>query len=99
MARRIIKQPNGLYAEWSTIVDDFVSFDCTPEDIIQDWIENEAKEIRKRVEQVVKELDEGGKPYFQFTDSFEDCIKRIKEVHGGDTESLSMVREAGLLAD
>lgn len=33
MGHQVIRQPDGKLAVWSTIVDDFVLFDCTPEDI------------------------------------------------------------------
>jgi hypothetical protein len=41
MARQIVKQPNGLYGCWSTIVDDFVRINMTREP----YIEYRAKEV------------------------------------------------------
>lgn len=94
MGRQIIKQPNGLYAEWSSVVDDFVTVDATPEEIAAGWIDDESKRITERVQEVVADLNKGRKPYFQFTMSYPECLERIREVHGGDTESLRMLGEA-----
>ena len=39
MARRIVKQPDGLLSVWSTIVDNFIITDATKEEtqIVQFW--------------------------------------------------------------
>jgi hypothetical protein len=97
MPQQIVKQLNGLYAIWSTVVDDFVMIDATPEDIIADRIERESGEIRRRVNNVIAELESGmGRPYHQFTMTFAECVAAIKERHGADAESLKLCRESGL---
>ena len=88
MGRQIIEQPNGLFAEFSSVVDDFVSLDNTVEELIAERIEHEAKEIRRRISSIVAELEAGGKPYHQFTMTFDEAVEHIKELHGPDTESL-----------
>ena len=35
--------------------------------------------ITEDVQDVVKKLEEGNKPYHQFTMSYEDCLKTIEE--------------------
>lgn len=57
MGRIIIKQPNGLYCQWSTIVDDVVSYDETKEDIINDWVEDERERITATVSDIVMSLN------------------------------------------
>ena len=43
MGRQIIEQPNGKYAIWSTIVDDFILEDITVEEYIEFRIQEETK--------------------------------------------------------
>ena len=95
MGHQIIKQPNGLYAMWSSIVDDFVMIDCTPEDIIDELAGREKERIVDRVSQVLSALEEGKKPYYQFTKTFDEAVRLIKEIHGNDAESLVMLGMAG----
>lgn len=94
MGRQIVKQPNGLYAQWSSVVDNFVMIDATPEAIAADWIASESKRLTESCAEIVKSLNEGGKPYCQFTMSFDECVQRIKELHGPDAESLRMLADS-----
>lgn len=48
----IIKQPDGKYAIWSTIVDDFIYIDCTKEE----WIEMRKKEECDRIEKDLNDI-------------------------------------------
>ena len=82
MSRQIVKQPDGRYAVWSTVVDGFVLTDATPEDIIEDWVNQYRQEITSSVLHIIELLERGEKPYYQFTLSFDDCLKTIREVHG-----------------
>lgn len=93
MGQQIIKQPNGLFALWSTVVDDFVLLDAEPSDLVDHFTERARRMFVTDVERVVKTLNEGGRPYYQFTKSFDDCIARIRELHGTNTESLRMIQE------
>jgi hypothetical protein len=81
MGRQIIKQPDGLYAVWSSVVDDFILIDATPEEIIADWVEEEEWRIREKVSKIVAQLDEGGKPYYQFTMSWQEAIETYEAIH------------------
>lgn len=47
MARQIVKQPNGKFACWSSIVDDFIIKDLTAEQYIK-WSAREAYKHEKR---------------------------------------------------
>jgi hypothetical protein len=88
MAWQIIKQPNDLYAIWSTVVDDFIVVDCSRDEVVQEFIEYEAKQIRDTVAAKLDQIDKGEKAYHQFTQTFDECITRIREIHGDDCESL-----------
>ena len=91
MGYQIIQQPNGKYAVWSTVVDDFVMVDATPEDIIQAWVDEQRDRTADTVHQVVKQLHDGEKPYYQFTQTFDECVERIRAWHGPTTQSLVML--------
>lgn len=96
MSRQIIKQPNGLYAQWSSVVDDFVMIDATRQDIIDDWLDDSRREITESVNKVIDALDRGDKPYHQFTMSWDEAIKESIERHGKDTEVIDMIIESGM---
>ena len=81
MSEQIIQQPNGLYAIWDTIVDDFTHIDCQPHDIIAIITKRQMERITEDVQDVIKKLKEGNKPYYQSTMSYEDCLGTIKETH------------------
>jgi len=81
MGHQIIKQPNGKFAIWSTIIDDFISMDNTPENLIQYYIEASKKEIRERITETINTLESGGKPYYQFTMTWEEALRLRDEIH------------------
>ena len=88
MGTQIVKQPNGKYALWSSIVDDFTLLDADANDIIESFVDDFRRRCTADVNRVIAELERGGSPYHQFTKSFDDCLAIIKEVHGNDCESL-----------
>lgn len=89
MGQQIIKQPNGLYAVWSTVSDSFIMWDCAPEDIIQDRIEEETQRIREGVLKTCAELAAGKKPYYQFTMSFNEAVDLMHKNHKRSPEDLA----------
>ena len=60
MSHEIIKQPNGLFAVWSTITDSLIMTDATPEDIIEKELDDAEESVRKYVYKAVKALNEQG---------------------------------------
>ena len=81
MGQQIIKQPDGLYALFSSSVDDFVVLNATPQEIIDDWVEQERERLTKRVGEIVAELERGGKPYHQFTMTWDEAKAHIAMMH------------------
>lgn len=75
MGTQIVKQPDGLFAVWSTVVDDFIEIDATPEQIIEERLEKEKEKIKADVMEIIEKLEQGGKPYYQFTMTYEHCLK------------------------
>lgn len=90
---QIIKQPNGLYCLFSSNEDDFVLFNATPEEIVEELASDYRKEMEEKVQKIIEKLGAGGKPYYQFTKSFQDALERVKMVHGKNAESLKMWKE------
>ncbi len=45
------------------------------------WEESRV-EITERVKGIIKKLEAGEKPYYQFTQSYEEMLLNIKEIHG-----------------
>jgi ADP-ribosylglycohydrolase len=82
MGHQIIKQSNGKYAIFSSIVDDFILANVTPEEIIEYYIKRESEDIRKRINKTIDQLNSGEKPYYQFTMTLEEALDTIKDVHG-----------------
>ena len=82
MGKQIIKQPNGLYAIWSSIVDDFIYYDCVREDLIEAFVEEAKKDIERNVDNILEKLRSGKKPYYQFTKTLEEAIVTVRDVHG-----------------
>ena len=94
MSNQIIRQPDGNYAIWSTVVDHFTAIDMTLDDIVEMWAAEERSRIAKKVFEIVTQLENGGKPYHQFTRTWDDAIGFIKAVHG-ETATLESLRKEG----
>ena len=83
MGRQIIKQPDGKFCVWSTIVDDFIIIDATPEEIIEIYIEEKSEEIKRSVYEVVDLLDQNKKPfYYSYDMTYEEACELRNRIHG-----------------
>jgi hypothetical protein len=90
MAWRIVKQPNGLYARFSTVVDNFTDFGMTREEALEcsvKWL-TEAARIEHEAAQKVERADLS-------PERWEAELKTIREAHGQKTldEFLAAVAE------
>ena len=88
MGHQIIKQPDGNYALFSSIVDDFVLIDAEPQDIIDECVSKYRLDMEKKVAETIAALERGEKPYYQFTMSFDEAVKTIKLIHGKNHKSV-----------
>lgn len=79
MSHEIIKQPNGLFAVWSTIIDDFVMVDATPEDIINDEVEMAREKSTKEINEIVSALNTKGS--FMHFRSWEEALEDLGNIH------------------
>lgn len=82
MGWQIIKQPNGLYCIFSSIVDDVIYYNGDRQQIVNAFIQDRTKELVKDCNQLMDELDGKEKAYGQFTMTFEEMLSTIKQVHG-----------------
>ncbi len=88
MGHQIIKQPDGKFCVFSTVVDDFVMADATPAEIIEDYVEHERQRITEDVSRIVGQLEAQQKPYYQFTMTYEEACRKIDTVHGKDRSKI-----------
>ena len=78
MGKQIIKQPDGKYCIMSSITDSIIGYDATREEIIESFRKEHLDKFetwtKKELLANMDKLDHGGKPYHQFTESFEDAM-------------------------
>lgn len=75
MGRQIIKQPNGLYAEFSSITDSFIIWDATKEQLLQHRIEEAIEDAKYNFKRTFERVESCGKPYYQFTLTWEEAVE------------------------
>jgi hypothetical protein len=85
VGHQIIKQPGkDTYAVFSSIVDSWILYDATREDLLEYYAERAAKDARDDASRTIDLVDENPrKAYCQFTLSFEEANAMSIE-HGGD---------------
>lgn len=94
MPRQIIKQPNGLYAIWSTVVDHFLTWDMSVEDVVKYFVDEEVERLSKGIRETCAKLDAGEKPYYQFTMTFKEACSTARHVYRGkDSEERKTLDE------
>jgi len=81
MAWEIIKQPDGKFCIFSTIVDHLVHFDLDDDQVIGIYEDEWQRNGYEFATHIINELNNGHKPYRR-THSFEEIMSWIKEVHG-----------------
>ncbi|KKL68543.1 hypothetical protein LCGC14_2123910 [marine sediment metagenome] len=94
MGQQIIKQPNGKYALWSSVVDDFTLIDATRDQIIEEFVERAEREIvrlRVNVAKTLDKIDAAEPAYMQFTLSFDEAVAFVRHTKGDDAESLKLL--------
>lgn len=82
MAHQIIKQPNGKYLVFSSIVDAVILYNYSEEDLVQHYLEVEEEKIRTNISKIIEKIENDEKPYYQFTRTFEEVI----ELHNKNSE-------------
>ena len=82
MGHQIIKQPDGNFCIYSSIVDNIINANCSKEDIIEIFQSKHGIIGKEHAEDIIKQLEEGKRPYSQFTMSFDEMLKTIKDLRG-----------------
>ena len=53
MGQQIIKQPNGKYCLFSSVVDNVTYYDMTKEEILEVWTEKAKKDFEEKINDIV----------------------------------------------
>lgn len=80
MARQILKQPNGLYAVYSTVSNSIAYYNCTVEELIELWLAGERERIEQGIRATVAEIDSGVPAYGQLTITWDEALADTKRV-------------------
>lgn len=91
MARQIIKQPNGKYAVWSSIVENFLWINCNEEELVKIFLEGERERIKVMVAKILESLEKKEKPYYQFTLSWNKAVTAIRQLYGKERAKLTSI--------
>ena len=83
MGHQIIKQPGkDTYAVFSSVVDSWILYDATREDLLDYYAEKAAEDARRRSQELDLVEEDPRKAYCQFTMTFEEANAESME-HGG----------------
>jgi hypothetical protein len=85
MGNQIIKQPDGLFAVFSTSTETITVYDATEDELVEMVAEEAAERARRSVRDTIAKVNSGDPraAYFQFTMTWEEALKDDRE-HGGD---------------
>jgi hypothetical protein len=83
VGHQVIKQPDGLYAIFSSYTDTWIVYDATRQDVIDYYVEKAAKEAREGTARLLDDVDEDPrKAYFQFAMTFAEANAESKASGG-----------------
>ena len=85
MGSQILRQPDGLYAVFSSETDTIVVWDATEDEIVDHFVQIAAERARRDVQRALGHVSAGEprRAYFQFTLSWEGALEKDQE-HGGE---------------
>ena len=91
MGHQIIKQPDGLYAVFSSFTDTWIMSGATREELLDYYAGKAAEDARRGAANTIDLVDENPRRvYYQFTMTFEEANAESVE-HGGE----DLEREGG----
>lgn len=94
MGRQIIRQPDGLYAVFSTGVDSWIAHDLTRDGLIEWFAERAARDARRDMAQLLDDMDEPGYAN-PMGETFEEANAASVEHGGTDLGGKLAAREGG----
>ena len=85
MGEQIIRQPDGLYAIFSSVTDSIHFWDATEDEIVEEYAARAATDTRKRVREKIAHVAAGNPraAYHQFAMTWEEALAKDRE-NGGD---------------
>lgn len=77
MGHQIIKQPNGLFAIFSSNTDTIIGWDYTEEDVLEYFAEQAAADARREVRMKLDHVksDDARSAYYQFAKTWEEALE------------------------
>lgn len=86
MAYQIIRRPDGQWALWETIVDDFVLDGAAEEDVLERIGDAAAEVAQDSAQIIIAKIKDGKRAYCQRTMTYEEACKWRDECRreGGD---------------
>lgn len=85
MGKQIIKQPNGKYCLFSSVIDDITDYDLEDaEEIVETLLDDHRTSIANSVFCILEKLENGEKPYHQGTLTYEEMLERVRDIHGDE---------------
>lgn len=84
MGRQIIVQPDGLFAIYSTVSDQFEVYDADKQEIIDYFVEEAAESMAQKISTTIEQLEDHGprRVYAQFALTFDSAYDNHL-AHGG----------------
>ena len=82
MGRQVVKQPDGNFAIWSSIVDDFIMEDATKDDIKSFWVGEKVMETIAMLDKTFADIEKTGTDTWGQT--YDEFLEIKESVHGGD---------------
>lgn len=100
MGHQVIKQPDGLYAVFSSGTDQWIMWDFTREELIEHYVQRAAEVARKDTAELLDMVDDNPREaYAQFAMTFEEANADSVESGGEDLSAKLTVQEAAATAD
>ena len=75
MPKHTVRQPNGLYARFSTVVDNFTAYDLTPQEVEAEMVEEVTEQAKRWAADSIKVAD-------AHPERLEDDLSTVQSVHG-----------------
>lgn len=104
MPRRVIKQPNGKFACFSSVVDHFIWYDATEEEARAYLRDEYMEEIEARIDEKMRAAIEDWPPHTRGVlgggrDRWDHDAHTAMMVHPDEAELVSILRECGMTDD
>lgn len=84
MGAQIVRQPDGRLAVFSSVVDSWIVYDATGDELVEYFATEAAEEARRQARRAIDAVERGDARavYFQFAHTFEEADE-IAGRHGG----------------